>query len=228
MKKKLFTTAVSLAMAFIVLTVPASAAGRPACRPHRWFCIIQCPSRPNCPVVPEGPQTPVIPENPEAPGTPDAPVVPDIPNTPEVPEVPDVPETPTPPVIPDSTPSGIQAIEQEAMRLVNQERTKNGLQPLTVSAELTVKARIKSKDMKENNYFSHNSPTYGSPFQMMKQLGITYRSAGENIAMGYSAAEAVVAAWMNSPSHRENILSGRYTSMGIGHDAGYWTQWFTG
>ena len=82
--------------------------------------------------------------------------------------------------------------------------------------------------MKVNNSFSHNSPTYGTPFQMMKQLGIAYRSAGENIAKGYTSAEAVVNAWMASPSHKANILSSNYTSMGIGYVDGYWTQWFIG
>ena len=61
---------------------------------------------------------------------------------------------------------------------------------------------------------------------MMKQLGISYRSAGENIAMGYATAQSVVNAWMVSESHRNNILSGNYTTMGIGYVDGYWTQWF--
>ena len=82
--------------------------------------------------------------------------------------------------------------------------------------------------MRDQGYFSHTSPTYGSPFSMMQSLGITYRSAGENIAKGYATAEAVVNAWMASDGHRANILSTRYTSMGIGYVDGYWTQWFIG
>ena len=120
----------------------------------------------------------------------------------------------------------ITQIERQAMELVNRIREQNGLKPLTISEDLSVKARVKAQDMKKQGYFSHNSPTYGTPFQMMKRLGITYRSAAENIAMGYRSAEAVVNAWMNSPSHRAAILSSRYTTMGIGYADGYWTQWF--
>ena len=136
------------------------------------------------------------------------------------------------PIVPDTpeqeNTGSMSQMERNAANLVNQMRQKNGLTPLTIDTNLSVKARIKSNDMKVNRYFSHNSPTYGTPFQMMKQLGIAYRSAGENIAMGYTTAEAVVNAWMNSPSHRDNILSGKYTSMGIGYVDGYWTQWFIG
>ena len=84
--------------------------------------------------------------------------------------------------------------------------------------------------MAKNNYFSHQSPTYGSPFDMMKSMGITYRHAGENIAMGYASAEAVVKAWMNSEGHRKNILSANFTTLGVGYVASgnYWTQWFIG
>jgi len=119
-------------------------------------------------------------------------------------------------------------LESSACALVNQMRVQNGLKPLNIDENLSVKARIKSNDMKANKYFSHNSPTYGSPFNMMQSLGIAYRSAGENIAKGYTSAEAVVNAWMNSPSHKANILSSKYTSMGIGYVDGYWTQWFIG
>ena len=119
-------------------------------------------------------------------------------------------------------------LELTACKLINERRAANGLEPLTISSDLSVKARIKSQDMKENRYFDHNSPTYGSPFELMKSLGITYRTAGENIAMGYRTAEAVVNAWMNSPGHRANILSASYDSFGIGHVDGYWTQWFIG
>ena len=122
--------------------------------------------------------------------------------------------------------SAMSRLERTAADLVNAERRARGLAPLTVSSDLSAKARIKSADMNQNRYFSHNSPTYGSPFAMMKSLGISYRSAGENIAMHYRTADAVVRAWMASPSHRANILSTNYTTMGIGYVNGYWTQWF--
>ena len=82
--------------------------------------------------------------------------------------------------------------------------------------------------MKDNNYFSHTSPTYGTPFQMMKSFGITYKTAGENIARGYNTPESVVNGWMNSSGHRANILNSTYTRIGVGYvkDGNYWTQMF--
>ena len=120
--------------------------------------------------------------------------------------------------------------EAAVVELVNQQRAAYGLQPLTISAVLCRKARMKSQDMAQNRYFDHNSPTYGSPFDMMRSLGISYRSAGENIAMGYSTAQAVMQGWMNSEGHRANILSASFTTIGVGYVANgnYWTQWFIG
>ncbi|MBQ7566557.1 MAG: hypothetical protein IJT18_05495 [Oscillospiraceae bacterium] len=126
--------------------------------------------------------------------------------------------------------ASVLAYEKQVVELINQQRSKNGLQPLTLSSDLCAKARIKSQDMASNGYFSHTSPIYGSPFDMMKSLGISYRAAGENIAMGYSTPDAVVTAWMNSSGHRANILSASYTTIGVGYVANgnYWTQWFIG
>mgnify|MGYP003409232518 CR=1 FL=1 len=103
-----------------------------------------------------------------------------------------------------------------------------GLKPLTLHKELSRVARIKSQDMKDNNYFAHNSPVYGSPFEMMKKFGITYTDAAENIAMGYFTPAVVVDGWMNSSGHRKNILNANFTHIGIGHVASgnYWTQMF--
>ena len=146
---------------------------------------------------------------------------------PVLPEQPDTEQTPSLPENPEQDSTGTMSqLEKQAAELVNQMRSQNGLSPLTIDTNLSIKARIKSSDMKTNNYFSHTSPTYGSPFQMMQRLGIAYKSAGENIAKGYTTAEAVVNAWMNSASHRANILSTNYTSIGIGYVDGYWTQWF--
>ena len=88
--------------------------------------------------------------------------------------------------------------ENEVIRLVNDIRVKNGLSRLEANWELSRVARYKSQDMKDNNYFSHTSPVYGSPFNMMKNFGISYRSAAENIAKGQRTPQAVVNAWMNS------------------------------
>lgn len=118
--------------------------------------------------------------------------------------------------------------EKQVTDLVNKERTKRGLSPLTYDWELSRVARYKSQDMKDNNYFSHTSPTYGTPFQMMKSFGITYKTAGENIARGYNTPESVVNGWMNSSGHRANILNSTYTRIGVGYvkDGNYWTQMF--
>lgn len=124
--------------------------------------------------------------------------------------------------------ASMSQLELEACRLVNIIRQENGLSPLRIDADLSISCRIKAQDMKTNRYFSHTSPAYGTPFQMMKSLGITYRSAGENIASGYTTAQAVVSGWMNSESHRAILLSTRYHTMGIGYVDGYWTQWLIG
>ena len=124
----------------------------------------------------------------------------------------------------------VQSFENEVIRLVNEIRTQNGLKALTANWELSRVARYKSQDMKDNRYFSHTSPIYGSPFQMMKSFGITYRTAGENIARGQATPSAVVNAWMNSPGHRANILNASFTEIGVGYVASgnYWTQMFIG
>ena len=124
----------------------------------------------------------------------------------------------------------VSAYEQEVLDLTNAERAKQGLEPLKLDKELSKVARVKSEDMQKNNYFSHTSPTYGSPFDMMDQFGISYRAAAENIAMGQRTPEEVVNAWMNSDGHRKNILSSSYTHIGIGYveNGNYWTQMFIG
>ncbi|MGM9557882.1 MAG: CAP domain-containing protein, partial [Oscillospiraceae bacterium] len=151
---------------------------------------------------------------------------PELPSEPETPAEPELPSEPEQPEVSD----GVHAYERQVVELVNVQRARNGLQPLSLDAELCRFARVKSQDMHDNRYFDHTSPTYGSPFDMMRQFGITYASAGENIAMGYSTPEAVVNAWMNSSGHRANILSTKYTTLGVGFvsDGGYWTQWFIG
>lgn len=127
-----------------------------------------------------------------------------------------------------TTDSGVLNYEKEVVRLVNDIRLQNGLNALSENWELSRVARIKSQDMKDNNYFSHTSPVYGTPFQMIKNFGISYRSAGENIAKGQQTPQAVVNAWMNSSGHRANILNPSYTQIGVGYVAGgkYWTQMF--
>lgn len=121
----------------------------------------------------------------------------------------------------------IKHTEHIVIQLTNQMRADHGLEPLRPDWQLSRVARHKSADMLENNYFAHNSPTYGSPFDMMQSFGITYRSGAENIARGQQTPHAVVKAWMDSPGHRANIL-GDYTHIGVGYveDGKYWTQMF--
>jgi len=125
----------------------------------------------------------------------------------------------------------VKALENEVIRLVNIERSKAGLPQLTQNWELSRVARYKSQDMIDRGYFAHNSPTYGSPFKMMESFGIRFSAAGENIAMGQQSPSQVMNAWMNSPGHRNNILSPSFTQIGVGlakdkKGRMYWTQMF--
>ncbi|MFS0672574.1 CAP domain-containing protein [Ornithinibacillus sp. 179-J 7C1 HS] len=126
--------------------------------------------------------------------------------------------------------SELSQFEQDVVDLTNQEREKYGLSPLKIDLELSKVAKEKSRDMASNNYFSHNSPNYGSPFDMMKSFGITYHTAGENIAKGQRSPEEVVNAWMNSEGHRANILNANFTHIGVGYveQGNLWTQQFIG
>ncbi len=124
--------------------------------------------------------------------------------------------------------SKVLEYENEVIRLVNEIRKENGLNQLKTDWELSRVARYKSQDMKDNKFFSHTSPVYGSPFDMIKNFGISYKSAGENIARGQKTPQAVVNGWMNSSGHRANILNKNYTKIGVGYvaDGNYWTQMF--
>lgn len=122
---------------------------------------------------------------------------------------------------------------EEVLQLVNKERAKVGAKALVLDETLNKVALVKAKDMADNRYFSHDSPTYGSPFEMMRSFGVTqYRTAGENIAAGQRSPEAVMESWMNSSGHRANILNTSYNRLGVGYYEGgsygtYWVQEFT-
>lgn len=149
---------------------------------------------------------------------------------------PEVKPTPVPEVKPEVKPepkpeinNSISSFEIKVVELTNAERAKQGLPALKIDNELSKVAKLKSQDIHDKKYFDHNSPTYGSPFDMMKNFGISYRSAGENIAKGQRTPEEVVNAWMNSEGHRKNIL-GSFTHIGVGYveDGSVWTQMFIG
>lgn len=130
-----------------------------------------------------------------------------------------------------SVSSNVTAKENEVIKLVNAERSKRGLQTLSTNWQLSRVARYKSQDMATKGYFSHTSPTYGSPFKMMESFGIKFSAAGENIAYGQKTPQEVMNGWMNSPGHRSNILSATYNQIGVGYAVNkngvpYWTQMF--
>ncbi|MGM7684625.1 CAP domain-containing protein [Cytobacillus sp. Hm23] len=120
-------------------------------------------------------------------------------------------------------------IEDKIIQLTNAERSRNGLQPLKVDPTLSSIARTKSSDMRDKNYFSHISPTYGSVFNMLRAHGVHFHTGAENIAVGHSSAEEVVKFWMNNSGHRANVLNHDMTHIGVGYTTGgsyghYWTQ----
>ncbi len=121
----------------------------------------------------------------------------------------------------------IKHTEHIVIQLTNQERAANGLPELRPDWQLSRVARHKSADMLENNYFAHTSPSYGSPFDMLEDFGVSYQRAAENIARGQQTPHQVVREWMNSSGHRANIL-GDFTHIGVGYveDGRYWTQMF--
>ncbi len=131
---------------------------------------------------------------------------------------------------PAPTTGNVSQYVQQVIDLTNAQRSKNGLPALKADTQLNGVAQKKSLDMQQKNYFSHTSPTYGSPFDMMRDFGVTYKSAGENIAQGQRTPQEVVTAWMNSEGHRKNILSANFTHIGVGYEATgkHWTQMFIG
>lgn len=104
--------------------------------------------------------------------------------------------------------------EQEVLNLINQYRLENGLKELKPFSKLQEVSKIKAEDLVNNKYFSHTSPNLGTPFEMLKSNGIDYKIAGENLA-GNITAKRAVEAWINSPSHKDNIMEEKYEYTGI-------------
>lgn len=120
---------------------------------------------------------------------------------------------------------------RQVLSLTNAEREKEGLSPLKWDGSLAALATAHCSDMIENNYFSHNSLDGRTPFDRMKDAGISYWTAGENIAAGQHSPQAVVEEWMNSEGHRKNILNEEFEYLGVGVVKGgqygiYWVQEF--
>lgn len=147
----------------------------------------------------------------------EAPVAPT--RTPPVPSVPEGTPKPTatqrPSMDDDYTTESVSAQEQNALNLLNADRAANGLPALTLDAELSRLARLKSADMRDNGYFAHESPTYGRAAEMLRRFGYAFNAVGENIAH-HATVEKSEAAFMSSDGHRRNILSASWTKVGIG------------
>ena len=168
MKRKIFTFVSTLALS-AALIISAQAASPTCTTRSRTFCFGQSVCIPCPPSVcqpsscPSAPNTPTLPDEPETPDTPSTPDTPDTPSTPDVPETPDT--------------GSSESFAQQVLALVNRESAANGLSALRLDDTLSRYAAVKSQDMHDNGYFSHTSPTYGSPFDMMKSFGITYNYA---------------------------------------------------
>lgn len=181
--------------------------------------IVNCPGQ-NCPV-----------ESPDCPGQncpgdiPSTPIIPDIPITPDIPTVPSIPDQNKP----SQGGTTSNSYVQEVISLVNEERAKAGLGPVTESGNLAQAANIRAQEIVSS--FSHTRPD-GSGFStVLSQNGVSYRGSGENIAYGQRSAAEVMDGWMNSSGHRANILNGNYTNIGVGfyesNGVKYWVQLFT-
>ena len=139
--------------------------------------------------------------------------------------------TATPTAKPTQAPSTESAMEKEVLALVNKVRAENGLSALTWAEDVANVARAHSRDMINRGFFSHTNPDGLSPFDRLKNSGISYRTAAENIAYGQKTAEAVMNSWMNSSGHRANILNKNVKEIGVGavksqNGTVYWTQMF--
>jgi uncharacterized YkwD family protein len=131
----------------------------------------------------------------------------------------------------DNESADLSDFEKQVVDLTNKARADQGLKPLlAINKNLSKSARAKSIDMLNNNYFDHTSRTYGDPFAMMKQFGVTFKSAGENIAKDQQTPQEVVNAWLNSSGHRANIMNPNFNRIGVGYASSgttkLWTQQF--
>lgn len=182
-------------------------------------------NQPENPSVPDDnqPENPGTPDNnqPETPGTPDG-------SQPENPGTPDnnQPENPS---VPDTDTENASFVRQ-VVNLVNQERAKAGLSPVTADTSIQAAAQVRAKEIEKS--FSHTRPDGSSFSTALTQQGVTYRGSGENIAWGQKTPEQVMNGWMNSDGHRANILNKNFTKIGVGYHqnasgTNYWTQLFT-
>ncbi len=171
---------------------------------------------PTLPIIP-APEVPTLPGIP----TPDVPVIP----------APDIPTIPDAPIKPDTPPTdGSQdTYANQVVLLVNQEREKAGLSPLSINTTAAGAAMVRAQETERS--FSHTRPDGRSFSTALTDAGLTYRTSGENIAYGQRSASEVMNAWMNSSGHRANILNADFTQIGVAHyknasGVDYWVQLF--
>lgn len=119
---------------------------------------------------------------------------------------------------------------EQIVNLVNIERAKEGLAPLTMDTKISAAAQVRAKECEQS--FSHTRPDGRNFATALKEQNVSYRRAGENIAWGQRSPEEVVTAWMNSAGHRANIMNPNFSKIGVGHyqnarGTNYWCQLFT-
>lgn len=124
--------------------------------------------------------------------------------------------------------TGSATAAQEVLRLVNAARAQNGLSALTLDASMSRAANVRASELAKS--FSHTRPNGTRGLTALAEAGVSYRAAGENIAAGQQTAQAVMSGWMNSSGHRANILSSKYSRLGVGqaviNGRTYWVQFF--
>lgn len=149
-------------------------------------------------------------------------------------ETPDQTPDSTPDATPDTTPEELpedeHAFIREVVNLVNIERAKEGLSPLTIDTKVQAAAMVRAKECEQS--FSHTRPDGSSFATALKEQNVSYTRAGENIAWGQRSPEEVMTAWMNSSGHRANIMNPNFTTIGVGYyenakGTDYWCQLFT-
>ncbi len=130
----------------------------------------------------------------------------------------------------DSSNNNMHAFVQEVVNLVNAERAKEGLSPLTINTKVQAAAQVRAVECEQS--FSHTRPNGTSFSTALKEQNVSYQRAGENIAWGQRSPKEVMNGWMNSEGHRANIMNPNFTTIGVGYyqnakGTNYWCQLFT-
>lgn len=132
--------------------------------------------------------------------------------------------------VPAASMYSVSASVQDVWAQVNAVRAQNGRSALTLDANMNRAAAVRAAELAQR--FAHTRPNGARGLTALDEAGVSYRTAGENIASGQQTAQAVVSAWMASPSHRQNILSASFDRMGVGQATiggrTYWVQLFAG